>query len=143
MRQFVDLFFRDNIAYDMYKRDLQITDRRMHENWGSWLQSARGTLKRRKGTCQDAANLADEILSKAGYDAKPLQVKYRRPIYGSDRHWVGVLKEGGLFYKIADDYLQFDGIVGPFKSIKEIGDKVAENAGTSMEDYSLSQVPMR
>ncbi|MBS3905548.1 MAG: hypothetical protein KGZ49_00805 [Syntrophaceae bacterium] len=137
-----DLFFRDNIAYDMPKRNMQIADRRWHENWGSYLQSAKVTIKRRKGTCQDAANLADEILSKAGYNVKPLQVKFRIPFLGSNRHWVGVLKEGGLFYKIADDYLQLDGIAGPFKSVKDIGIRVAESYGVIMEDYSLSQVPI-
>ncbi len=138
-----DIFFRDNIAYDFVKRDMQIADRRYHENWGSWLQSAKVTIKRRKGTCQDAANLADEILSKAGYDVKPLQVKFKIPFRGSNRHWVGVLKEGGLFYKIADDFLLFEGIVGPFKSVKDIAERVAESHNTIIEDYSLSQVPIR
>ncbi len=139
-----DLFFRDNITYDYDKSAMKRSDRRYYENWGSYLQSAKVTIKGRKGTCDDAANLADEVLTKAGYNVKPLQVKFRKPSFtGSNRHWVAVLKEGGLFYKIADDAYVREGIVGPFKSIKEIGEKVAESLGTFMEDYSLSQVPIR
>lgn len=83
-------------------------------------------------------------MKKAGYDVKPLQVKFGTWIFGgSNRHWVGVLKEGGLFYKIADDIYVKEGIVGPFKSIKEIAEKVAVSLNTSMADYSLSQVPIK
>jgi len=139
-----DLFFRDNIAYDHQKSKAARSDRRYHENWGSYLQSAKVTIQRRKGTCQDAANLADEILSKVGYDVKPLQVKFKLSTpTGSNRHWVGVLKEGGLFYKIADDYKQFDGIVGPFKSVMVVAEEVARIYNNWVEDYSLSQVPIR
>lgn len=139
-----DLFFRDNIAYDFDKSAMKRGDRNYYQNWGSYLQSAKLTIKKRKGTCDDAANLADEILTKAGYNVKPLQVKFRRPSHdGSNRHWVAVLREGGLFYKIADDSYVKEGIVGPFKSIKEIGEKVAESFATLMEDYSLSQIPIR
>lgn len=139
-----DLFFRDNIAYDHQKSKRASFDRGYYENWGSYLQSAKVTIQSRKGTCQDAANLADEILSKVGYDVRPLQVKFRRPTpTGSNRHWIGVLKEGGLFYKIADDYKQFDGIVGPFKSVKEVAEEVARIYNNWVEDYSLSQVPIR
>lgn len=138
-----DLFFRDNIAYDFDKHDRIMGDRRHNENWGAYLQSAKVTIKRRMGVCQDAANLAVEILTKAGYDVKPLQVKFRSPgPSGANRHWVGVLKEGGLFFKIADDHFVKEGLVGPFKSIKEIADKVAEHSGTSTADYSLSQIPI-
>ncbi|MDI6763656.1 MAG: transglutaminase-like domain-containing protein [Thermodesulfobacteriota bacterium] len=139
-----DLFFRDNIAYDFDKSAMKRSDRKYYENWGSYLQSAKVTIKKRKGTCDDAANLADEVLKKTGYNVKPLQVKFGKPSFtGSNRHWVAVLKEGGLFYKIADDAYVKEGIVGPFKSIKEIGEKVAESLGTYMQDYSLSQVPIR
>ncbi len=138
-----DLFFRDNIAYDFDKLEATKNDRRYHENWGSYLQSAKVTIKRRQGTCQDAANMAVEILTKAGYDVKPLQVKFQSPgPYGTNRHWVGVLKEGGLFFKIADDHFVKEGIVGPFKSIREIADKVSEHYETSTADYSLSQIPI-
>jgi hypothetical protein len=139
-----DLFFRDNIAYDFDKSAMKMSDRKYYENWGSYLQSAKVTIKKRKGTCDDAANLADEVLKKTGYNVEPLQVKFGKPSFtGSNRHWVAVLKEGWLFYKIADDYLQFDGIVGPFKSVKDIGIRVAESHGVIMEDYALSQVPIR
>ena len=136
-----DIFFRDNIAYDMVKHYMKMADTRYYENWGSYLQSARVTLKKRKGTCTDATNLADEILRKAGYNIKPLQVKFRGR-GDPNMHMVGVLKEGGLFYEIADDHTR-DGIVGPFKTIKEIAEKVAENFERFMEDYSSSQVPIR
>lgn len=49
-----DLFFRDNIAYDYDKRAMAVADRRYYENWGSYLQSPEVTIKRKKGTCQDA-----------------------------------------------------------------------------------------
>lgn len=138
-----DLFFRDNIAYDFDKHEAAKNDRRYNENWGSYLQSAKLTIKKRMGICQDAANLAVEILTKTGYDVKPLQVKFWRPApSGSNRHWVGLLKEGGLFFKIADDHFVKEGIVGPFKSIKEIADKVAEHSVTLTADYSLSQIPI-
>lgn len=138
-----DLFFRDNIAYDFDKHEAAKIDRRYNENWGSYLQSAKLTIKKRMGICQDAANMAVEILTKAGYDVKPLQVKFRSPApSGANRHWVGVLKEGGLFFKIADDHFVKEGLVGPFKSVKEIADKVAEHSGTSTADYSLSQIPI-
>jgi len=139
-----DIFFRDNIAYDMVKHNMKVADRRYYENWGSYLRSAKVTIKKRKGTCDDAANLADEVLTKAGYNVKPLQLKFTTGIFGEvNRHWVGVLKEGGLFYKIADDTYVKEGIIGPFKSIKEIAEKVATSLNTSMADYSLSQVPIR
>ncbi len=135
-----DIFFMENIAYDMPKHYRKSSDAKYYENWGSYLQSARVTIEKRKGVCADATNLADEILSKAGYNIKPLQVKFR----GRDdpgMHMVGLLKERGLFYKIADNLK--DGIVGPFKTIKEIAEKVAENHERIMEDYSSSQVPIR
>jgi hypothetical protein len=139
-----DLFFRDNIAYDYAKFMMILGDHRYFENWVSYLQSANTTIKRRKGVCQDATNLAVEILTKAGYDVKPLQVKFRsRATTGSDGTWVAVLKEGGLLYKIAENYFQYDGIVGPYKSIKEIAEKVSESKGVFIKDYSLSLVPIR
>ncbi len=132
-----DLFFRDNIRYDLEKLWMMFS-------FGFYVKSAKETIKSRKGTCSDATNLADEILRKAGYNVKPLQVKFRTRIFtGSNRHSVAVLKESGLFYKIADDFCINDGILGPFKSIKEIGEEVAESFGTYMEDYSLSQIPIR
>ena len=136
-----DIFFTENIVYDLPKHYMKRADTRYYENWGSYLQSARVTIEKRKGTCTDATNLADEILTRAGYNINPLQVKFRGK-NDPGMHMVGILKEGGLFYKIADDQLK-DGIVGPFKTIKEIAEKVAENHERFMEDYSLSQVPIR
>ena len=139
-----DLFFRDNIVYDFAKHLASLNDRRYHENWGSYLQSAKVTIRKRKGTCQDAANMATEILRGAGYDAKPLQVRYRSPTpYGAYHHLVGLLKENRFYFKIADTYNIKEGVVGPFESIKEIAEGLAEFAGTSMAEYSLSLVPIR
>ena len=139
-----DLFFRDNIAYDFAKLLASLNDRRFIENWGTYLQSAKLTIKRRKCICLDAANMATEILRRAGYDAKPLQVKYRSPTRsGTYHHWVGLLKEDRFFFKLADTSYINEGVVGPFKSIKEIAEGLAEFAGTSMADYSLSLVPIR
>jgi len=137
-----DLFFRDNIAYDFDKHEVAKNDRRFYENWASYLQSAKVTIKRRMGICQDAANMAVEILTRAGYDVKPLQVKFRTKGPSGGRHWVGLLKEGGMFFKIADDHFVKEGIVGPFRSVMEIADKIAEHSGTYMADYSLSQIPI-
>jgi hypothetical protein len=139
-----DIFFQSNIAYDMRKSRMKIADRQYYENWGRYLQSATETIEKRTGVCDDATNLADEILSKAGYNVMPLQVKFNtRVSSGSQRHTVGVLNDNGLFYKIADDYKQYDGIVGPFKSIKDIGIRVAEIYNTTMDSYSTSYVPIR
>jgi hypothetical protein len=109
------------------------------DSFGFYLKPVKETIKTRKGTCSDATNLAIEVLGKAGYKVIPLRVKFRsRGHTGTTSHTVGVLKEGGLLYKIADNYEILAGIVGPFKSIKEIAEKVAESYGTTMEDYSLS-----
>lgn len=137
-----DLFFRDNISYDFAKSMTSVGDSRYFQNYGSNLQSAKTTIKRRKGVCSDVTNLALEVLAKAGYDVKPLQVTFRsRTSTGSDRTWVAVLKEGGLFYKFAENYTQHDGLVGPYKSNKEIAEKVSESKGVYMRDYYLSLFP--
>jgi hypothetical protein len=128
----------------MPKTKIKIADRQYYENWGQYLQSAKETIEKRTGVCDDATNLADEILSKAGYNVMPLQIKFNtRVSSGSQRHTVAVLKDNELFYKIADDYKQYDGIVGPFKSIKDIGIMVAEIYNTTMGSYSQSYVPIR
>ena len=139
-----DLFFRDNIAYDYDKVTMVTRARRdVYQNWGLYLQSAKITIKKRKGICFDATNLAVEILTKAGFNVKSLQVKFTRPIIiGSNSHYVAVLEEGGLFYKIADDLFVKEGIVGPIKSINEIAEKVAASLNTPMASYSFSQFPM-
>jgi len=143
-----DLFFRDNIAYDFDKKTIIMSERNYYQNWGSYLESAKVTIKKRKGICNDAANLAYEILTKAGYNVKPLQVRFMFPaaignFKPSNRHFVAILEEDELFYKIADDVYVKEGIIGPFKSIKEIGDIVAKNHNTRMKEYSLSQVPIQ
>ena len=144
----LDLFFRDNIAYDFDKREKMQTDRDYHRYWAHYVQSAKVTIKRRKGTCSDATNLAYEVLGKAGYNVKPLKVVFVHPtalgnLRPSDRHHVAVLKQDGLFYKIADDTYVKEGIIGPFKSIMEIGDVVAKSRHTLMKEYSLSLAPIR
>ena len=140
-----DLFFSDNIAYDFAKLKAIVSERRGFEYWFSYIQSAKLTIKTRKGVCLDAANMAVEILKKSGYEVKPLQVKYLGPcrISGTNRHFVGLLKENRFYFKIADTYYIKEGVVGPFKSIKEIAEAIAEFAGTSMAEYSLSLGPIR
>lgn len=134
-----DLFFRDNIRYDWEKRE-------SYGSSGFYVKPVKETIKSRRGTCSDATNFAIEALGKAGYKVIPLRVYFKRPGFdpaGSTGHVVGVLKEGGKLYRIADDHEILEGIVGPFKSIKEIAEKVAANFGTTMEDYSLSLFPKK
>lgn len=137
-----ELYFRNNILYDWDKLTSFLSGRRWHENLD--LQSAKVTIIRKKGTCSDATKLAEETLKKAGYDIKPLQIKFREPHFtASSRHVVGLLKEGGSFFIIADHPSKKGGIIGPFKSIKEVGKTVAEGLGNVMENFSLSYDPIR
>jgi len=134
-----DLFLRDNIRYDWEERE-------RHRSSGFYLKPVKETIKSRKGVCTDATNFAIKALGKAGYKVTPLKVYFKRPGFDwahSTSHTVGVLEESSKLYKIADVYLIRDGIVGPFKSIKEIAEKVAESLGTVMEDYSLSLFPKK
>jgi len=126
-----ELWLRRNFKYNWKKLPVR--------NPMSALQSAKQTLKIKKGVCMDAAYLAYICLGKAGYETIPLRAYFYKkssqsPLGYFVSHTVCVIKKGNEFY-MAGDTNAMEMTKRPFSDLKEIAEYIAEFQGCSLKGY--------
>ena len=125
-------WLRKNFKYDFSK--LPIRDP------FSALQSAKRSLKRKKGVCTDAAYLAYICLGKAGYETIPLRAYFHKessqhPLGAFVGHTICVIKKGNEFYMTGDSNAM-EMTKRPFRNLKEIAEYMAEFQGCFLQAYT-------
>ena len=106
----------------------------------SALQSAKQTLKIKKGICTDAAYLAYICLGRAGYETIPLRAYFHKmssqhPLGAFVGHTICVIKKGNEFYMAGDTNLM-EFTKRPFRDLKEIAEYMAEFQGCRLKGYT-------